>query len=256
MSHLLPDAPDWLREVPLAHRGLHDEDTPENSLAAFAAAASAGVGVELDAQLTRDGAVVVAHDPDLQRTAGRPDRIADLDLATLRDVPLAAGQRVPTLDEALEVLADVPVMVEVKNYSRRVGLLEEEVADALKTHVGPVCVASFNPRVIAWFRDHAPAVVRVQTAGPLGDVRIPEPLRWSLKTLRWLRWVRPHGVAYDIAGIEQPSLKRYRRAGGTVIAWTVDTDERLAIARRHADNVIFEHLPVPAVVQSDRARRS
>ena len=44
-----------------AHRGLHVEDksVPENSLEAFRLAASAGYGVELDVQLSRDGQVVV-----------------------------------------------------------------------------------------------------------------------------------------------------------------------------------------------------
>ena len=45
--------PGWVTDVPLAHRGLWSDDgPPENSLAAFAAARDAGVGVELDVHLT------------------------------------------------------------------------------------------------------------------------------------------------------------------------------------------------------------
>ena len=51
-----------------AHRGLHGEGVPENSLSAFARAAEAGYGIELDVQLSRDGTVMVFHDYTLGET--------------------------------------------------------------------------------------------------------------------------------------------------------------------------------------------
>jgi glycerophosphoryl diester phosphodiesterase len=62
---LEPDPP---RPLVIAHRGA-SADHPENTLTAFAAAAEAGADlVELDARITADGAVVVLHDVDLDRT--------------------------------------------------------------------------------------------------------------------------------------------------------------------------------------------
>jgi glycerophosphoryl diester phosphodiesterase len=71
--------PAWGRRdgVPLviAHRGA-SALAVENTLAAFAAAAAAGAdGVELDVRLCATGEVVVFHDADLRRLAGRADRI-------------------------------------------------------------------------------------------------------------------------------------------------------------------------------------
>jgi glycerophosphoryl diester phosphodiesterase len=62
-------APAALWSTRYAHRGLHDRENtlPENSLAAFAAAAEAGYGFELDINLTTDDQVVVFHDDDLKR---------------------------------------------------------------------------------------------------------------------------------------------------------------------------------------------
>ena len=48
-----------------AHRGLWNENVPENSLAAFMLAAKAGYGIELDIQLSKDGRIVVFHDSNL-----------------------------------------------------------------------------------------------------------------------------------------------------------------------------------------------
>ena len=51
-----------------AHRGLHCEGRPENSMVAFAAAKNAGYGIELDIHLMRDGNLAVIHDSSLKRT--------------------------------------------------------------------------------------------------------------------------------------------------------------------------------------------
>lgn len=243
-------APSWLREVPLAHRGLHGPDRPENSLAAFAAAAAAGVGVELDVQRTLDGIPIVFHDHDLDRLTGWSGRVADARWAELEALALAdTDHGIPTLADALGVLQDVPVMVEIKNVDRRAGPLEPAVAAMLSRHDGPACVAGFNPATIGWFARNAEHLVRVQTAGPLAEVAMPAPVRWSLRSLRFLALTRPHAVSYDLAGIDHPAVQAFRATGGTVIAWTVRSLEDLTRAREYADNVIFEGLD-HAVVRS------
>ena len=61
-----------------AHRGLHGDGIPENSLAAFRRACEAGYGIELDVHLTADEKLVVFHDDTLSRmcgTDGTPEEI-------------------------------------------------------------------------------------------------------------------------------------------------------------------------------------
>jgi glycerophosphoryl diester phosphodiesterase len=83
----------------LSHRGYHLRE-PENSLASFQSAMALGVdGIETDIRLTADQALVLFHDhltPD-----GR-------DVATLthRELNIAAGHSIPTLDEALHLECD------------------------------------------------------------------------------------------------------------------------------------------------------
>lgn len=245
----LPEPPRWLREVPLAHRGLHGEDRAENTVAAFRAAAEAGVGVELDVHRSRDGVPVVIHDPDLARVTGRHGRIDDVDAEDLAALRVGGTDHgVPTLAAALQVLTDVPVMVEVKNVRATATLLEPAVAAVLADHPGPVCVASFNPRTLTWFRRQVPDLPRVQTAGAFDHPDMPEAVGWSLRTLRWLRPVQPCAVAYELELVDDPVVQAYRRSGGTVVAWTATDAEGLARARRWADNVVFEHLE-PAEVR-------
>jgi glycerophosphoryl diester phosphodiesterase len=60
---------DWLTARPIAHRGLHDKQRgcEENSLAAFATAATQGFAIECDLQLSADGEAMVFHDETLDR---------------------------------------------------------------------------------------------------------------------------------------------------------------------------------------------
>ena len=243
------DLPDWLVEVPLAHRGLWGPGVPENSLAAFAAARDAGVGVELDVHLTADGVPVVVHDLDLRRVAGVDALVATTPLAVLQEHPLADGVPVPTLRQVLEVLGDTPVMVELKNSRRSAGVLEPPVAAVLDEHPAGAAarayVASFHPGSLAWFATHRPQVLRAQTAGLGVDGRVPVPVRALLRRLGFARWSRPHVVSFDVAALPSPATRSWRARGGVVVAWTVRDARALARAGLHADNVIFEGIDPP-----------
>lgn len=236
--------PAWLREIPLAHRGLHEEPAaPENSLAAFAAAAAAGYGVELDVMLSRDRVPVIAHDPTLLRAAGRTEKVEDLTVAELAAVRLGdSDEHVPTLAAALRELREVPVMVELKQPRLRPGRLEATVAAVLDDHRGPWCVASFNPVSPRWFRRHRPDAIRVLTSGGIDDAKLPGAVKRRLTDLRDLPSVAPHAVSYDLGSLPNEACTAWRSRGGVLVTWTAKDQAGLEKATEMADNVIFEHV--------------
>ncbi len=241
--HAVPreEAPAWLKDIPLAHRGLHHPGTPENTLAAFRAAAEAGYGVELDVMLSRDRVPVISHDASLARTTDRADKVPSLTVAELTTVRVGGtDEHVPTLASALSILAEVPVMVELKQPSLRAGALEEATAAVLDAHPGPWCVASFNPASVRWFRRERPDAIRVLTAGPLAGIKLPGVLKRRLAELQDLPSVQPHAVSYDLTGLPNPVCTTWRERGGTLVTWTAVGEEGLVRARALADNVIFE----------------
>ena len=98
------------RTIICAHRGL-DERVPENTLAAFEAALKRNMAIEFDVQMTMDEQLVIMHDETVDRTTDGSGRVSQLSLADLKALdagswfgPQFAGQRVPTFDEALEVV--------------------------------------------------------------------------------------------------------------------------------------------------------
>jgi glycerophosphoryl diester phosphodiesterase len=96
--------------IAIAHRGDPIAER-ENTLPAFAAAVRQGADmVEIDLRRTRDGEIVVLHDPTLARLWGLDRKVADLDLASLRE--LGQGEeRIPTLRQVLAEV-HVPLMVD------------------------------------------------------------------------------------------------------------------------------------------------
>ena len=90
---------------PYAHRGQHDENLPENSLAAFRRAVENGYGIELDLQLSSDGEVMVMHDYNLERMTGCDKMLKELTAAELQKLHLnGTEERVPTLKEVLDIV--------------------------------------------------------------------------------------------------------------------------------------------------------
>jgi glycerophosphoryl diester phosphodiesterase len=98
----------------IGHRGAAGYEL-ENTLASMQIALELGVaGIEFDIRKTRDGHLVVCHDADLLRVAGDAHKISDLTLRQLQKIPLHSGANVPTLNEALELVGNKPVYIEIK----------------------------------------------------------------------------------------------------------------------------------------------
>ena len=195
-------------------------------------------------RLTRDRVPVVLHDAALARATGEGGRVSDLRYEELARRRLQGSEEgVPTLDDVLATVAGrVPVMVEIKSLHLAASRVAPVVADVLDAHRGPVCVASFNPRALGWFRRHRPEVPRVLTASSLWGLPLPRVLRRRLARLKDLALLQPAAVSYELAGLPSPVTDRWRDGGGVLVTWTVRDADALRRARDVADNVIFERV--------------
>jgi glycerophosphoryl diester phosphodiesterase len=148
-----------------AHRGLHniDEGIPENSMAAFRAAKEQGFGVEMDLQLTADGQVVIFHDQTLERVCGVNARVDELTYDQLRTCRLlGTEERIPLFADVLALMdGQVPLLVEIKPGYHRQELCSKAL-ELMRQYTGPLCIESFDPFVVAWFRRNAPDIIRGQ----------------------------------------------------------------------------------------------
>lgn len=241
------DTPAWVTDCPVAHRGLHDDARPENSLAAFEAAVDAGLPFELDVHASVDAEAVVFHDESLERMTGFAGDVRALPLHRLRDMPLdGTTERIPSLAEVLSMVdGRVPVVIEVKNPGA-VGVVERSVARVLDHYTGPVAVQSFNPLSVAWFRRNRPSIPRGLLAGDMDETDFGLAKRVVLRRLLLAPHARPAYVGYDLRALPEPAVTLLRRLGVPVLAWTVRTVDERSRAMQLADNYIFEFVdPLP-----------
>jgi len=223
-----------------AHRGLHSEDrsVPENSLEAFRLAGRAGYGVELDVQLTKDGQVVVFHDDTLDRVCGVHARLEDKSYNELKLLTLCGtNQRIPLLTEVLEIYnGRGPLLVELKSGSRNRELCEKTYA-ILSDYPGEVCIESFNPLIVRWFRRHAKDLLRGQLATSRCDYgdAVSKRDAFLLSRCFFNFLARPQFIAYRIG--HRPLSVRFAEALGAMrFGWTAHNER----AERGRDAVIFE----------------
>ncbi|MQA89963.1 MAG: sulfatase-like hydrolase/transferase [Gemmatimonas sp.] len=101
----------------VAHRGGIVPGYPENTLAAFRRSIQLGVGaIEIDLRGTRDGEIVVLHDETVDRTTDGTGELGQLTAAEVRRLDAGQGERVPTYEEVLQLVAasKVEVLLDIK----------------------------------------------------------------------------------------------------------------------------------------------
>lgn len=100
-----------------AHRGWCSK-YPENTMEAFKAAAEIGVDqIETDIRITKDGELVLIHDPAVDRTTDGCGKVAEMTLAELKQLDAGVkkgkefkGSRIPTFIEFMEYVKDFPML--------------------------------------------------------------------------------------------------------------------------------------------------
>ena len=241
----MAEAPDWLTRQAYAHRGLHDADTPENSLAGFSAAIALGLGIECDLRVSADGRAMVFHDAELERLTGQNGAMAGLNVGDLTALTLGGStERIPTLRDLLELVdGRVPLLLELKTDRREnVHKLCRAVRRDVEGYGGKVAVMSFDPRIAEWFRKRMPDL-------PRGLVITEEDARTlSGAAKRWLSlWhARPHFLAYDIRDLPSRFATRQARAGLPLLTWTVRSGAQLDTATEFGAVPILEGAGVAA----------
>src|SRR5690242_16888628 len=121
----------------IAHRGARGLEL-ENSLASLQAALTFDVdAIEFDVHLTKDGQLVVMHDATTRRTANENIRISDVTLDELRRLRLKNDQQIPTLAEALQLMDNRHVFIDIKGKG-----CADPIVELLKNY--PLVTASFE----------------------------------------------------------------------------------------------------------------
>ncbi|MFJ5683707.1 glycerophosphodiester phosphodiesterase [Streptomyces sp. NPDC093099] len=190
---------------------------PENTLRSFLHAERAGMdAIELDLHLTKDGALAVMHDTDVDRTTDGTGAIADHTLAGLRELDAGRGERVPVFEEVLDAVRS-PLQAEIKDRAAARALAEVMLRRGL---VERVEVSSFHDEAVAEIASLVPGVRTVLVAS-----------RWGADIVDRARAVGAARLALNIRRLTLEVVERAHAEGLGIIGWVVNTQGQLRLAR-------------------------
>ena len=238
-------APDWLTARPIAHRGLHDaaHGIIENTTSSIAAAIAGNYAIETDLQITADGDAMVHHDDALGRLTDGNGALASMTAAELKRVSFrATADRMMTFGDLCDLVGGrIAMFIELKSHFDRDERLVRRTAEVLASYAGPVAVMSFDPRMVADLRRHAPHLVRgVDAERHFGGSTVSAWHRYVLAHLLHAPATRPDFVSYRVDDLPAPATTLTRRLGLPVVAWTVRTPEQRRRSEEFTDQMIFE----------------
>ena len=200
----------------IAHRGL-SEHYPENTLLAFKKALEAGAdGIETDLRLSLDGEAILFHDANLKHITGLDSTPETLSLAELKKLDAGEGERIPSLDELLQLTKGRAILIlEVKynpsTYKRLCEVIEKQIRDKLDW----VEVSCFNDKVLKYMHQLDPHVKLhklIDNASTLLDK--------DIETLyAYVSYFDIDVVLRDIV-LDQGLIQKHK-----VIFWTVDKED-------------------------------
>jgi len=208
----------------IGHRGARAYE-PENTLRSFKKALEVGVdAIEFDVRKTRDNDIVVIHDADVKRTTNGKGLVADLTLKEIKELSTEKGEKIPTLEEALDFLDNkVKILIELKEQG-----LEEKVLSTIHTKKAEknVIITSFLDEALKKTRE---LDKEIETGLIYAKHSTPEKTALELKANYLVSLYRFTHTA---------NVEKAHKNGLKVIVWTINTpEEAKEYAKKGVDGI-------------------
>jgi len=201
----------------IAHRGA-SRAAPENTLAAMKKAIEFGADyAELDACQTKDGAIVLMHDEELERTTGQKGMIWEYTLEELRKFEAGSwfseefrGELIPTLQEVMHLVrGKMKLNIEIKVFGHEPGIAHK-VVDIIRTEdfENECMVTSFDRKTIEEVKNIAPELM----TGFIFD----EDYQGNVFKGNW------DALSCDRQILDEELRKKAKHSGKKIFVWTVN----------------------------------
>ena len=224
----------WLLATPIAHRGLWNEEIPENSLLAYKNAIESGYPIEIDVHKSKDGVLFVFHDDNLLRMTGVDALLHEKTSTEIKALNLlSTEEKIPTLSEVLETVSGkVPLLIEIKNQPDST-VVDDTIA-LLREYKGEFAIQSFNPTYIIKTKKLAPEFIRGILGGGKADGSKFKTFIIKKMPLNFL--AKPDFISFN-----HTDLPLKKKVKVPTICWTITSAEQQERAKLYAKNIIFEN---------------
>ncbi|TPP11012.1 glycerophosphodiester phosphodiesterase [Rhizobium glycinendophyticum] len=228
---------DWIKDLPVAHRGYHDMNKTvwENTLSAFSRAIEAGFAIECDIQLSSDSVPMVFHDHDLQRLCGLAGEVRERTAGELKMLSIGGTKdKIPTLRQMLDLVkGQVPLVIELKGIdAEQDDGFVESVLEVLDGYEGKVALMSFDYHLLRALKHvDCPYPVGLTAEGVKPEVLAAHEEAMALGL---------DFTSYCAAHLPNTFITALREKGTPVITWTVRDEIMRERTYTYADQMTFE----------------
>lgn len=199
----------------LGHRGAKGEK-PENTIEGISYALDLGLkAIEIDIHLSADNRLVVIHDDTIDRTTNGSGRVKDLSSSELRELDAGNGEKIPYLEEVLDLLDkySFTLFIEVKSVG-----CEKLLVELMRTReiYQKVIVKSFNHRIIKKVKEIEP---KVRTACLIYGLPV--------NAVSVIENARADGISISVSTVDQALVELCHHHNYKVTVWNVNKVEDL-----------------------------
>ena len=234
--------PNEMLKKPIAHRGIHVDGIPENSISAFGEALRRQLPIELDVRLTSDGIPVVFHDRDLKRMCGKDILLSSVAFDDLHSYFLeGSSEEIPSLAQVLDFIdGRIPVLIELKGEDRSPVAIR--TAEVLREYSGDFAVESFNPYHLMRFRRCLPHIPLGLLSGRRLGKTAFTAFFGAVSMHMLLNFLfRPCFIAFRYTDRLPFGVKLSRKLGAALIGWTFYGEGACSEYSRGFDGVICDY---------------
>lgn len=216
----------------IAHRGIHNEAIPENSMKAFSLALKKNIPIEFDVHILKDKNIVVFHDDNLKRMTNKDKFIKECTYEEIKDLKLKnTDEKIPLLKDVLKlvdgkVLLDIELKMDVTDHSLEDGLIE-----ILKDYNGEVILKSFDYRKVKYLKKHTNYKIGLLIKRMTGFKD------FIIRNINFNILIKPDFLACNKNMLDCKSVKTFKK---DIYIWTIKNKDELKIYK--SDYYISENI--------------
>lgn len=216
----------------IAHRGIHNEAIPENSMKAFSLALKKNIPIEFDVHILKDKNIVVFHDDNLKRMTNKDKFIKECTYEEIKDLKLKnTNEKIPLLKDVLKlvdgkVLLDIELKMDVTDHSLEDGLIE-----ILKDYNGEVILKSFDYRKVKYLKKHTNYKIGLLIK------RMSGFKDFIIRNINFNIIIKPDFLACNKNMLDCKSVKTFKK---DIYIWTIKNKDELKIYK--SDYYISENI--------------
>lgn len=237
----------WIIDKYIAKNGQFSPDEFPNTLSTYTKAIKQGYAICIPVQILDDDNIVCFSHKNISKviptTSGYLNKF---NLEQLKAVDLNdKKEKVPTLDEALEHIANkTPIIIEIQNEGM-IGKFEDKVLHSLQKYINKyncfqnVAIMSINPYTLSYCFQQYPYITRILKSGIFSEKMFGSIPTKKLKKLKLYKITHADFISYSAELLPSRNCAKHKPVG--ILAYNVYNQNQYIRVAPYCDNIIFTH---------------